>query len=320
MQKAPDTPQAIPHMEAHVLAELATHRAKHGGEKPTIPPLIVGVQGPQGSGKTYLTSILQNILQAQPHNLSVAVLSLDDLYLPHEQLIHLAKEHAQNALLQGRGQPGTHDVSLGTELLNRLKHLNDPDATAVEVNLPSFDKSLFNGEGDRAPRSHVVRAPVDLVLFEGWCVGFYPIERDEVERRFAAPVAGLGVDFFQRKGYRLDDILDVNDRLKSYVSWWNLFDAFIQIRPPDEHPYTFIYQWRLQQEHHMKARNGGEGMTDAQVEGFVDRYIPGYVFFGDGVTNGYEQLPGRRTLPPWSGHGLCVQIDENRDVVHVGRF
>ncbi|KAH9856000.1 P-loop containing nucleoside triphosphate hydrolase protein [Lenzites betulinus] len=314
------TPEAIIHMEAHILAELATHRVKHGDQKLAIPPLIVGVQGPQGSGKTYLTSLLRGSLQAQPHNLSVAVLSLDDLYLPHEGLAHLAAEHSNNALLQGRGQPGTHDVPLGTELLNKLKHINDPNAPSAEVELPSFDKSLFNGEGDRAPHGPVVRSPVDVVLFEGWCVGFYPISRDEAERRFTAPVVGLGDDFLRRKGYRLDDILDVNERLKSYVSWWGLFDAFIQIRPPDEHPYSFIYKWRLQQEHHMKARNGGKGMSDAQVEGFVDRYIPGYLFFGDGVTGGYELVPGRRTLPPWSDHGLCVKIGENREVVHVGRF
>lgn len=42
-----------------------------------------------------------------------------------------------------------------------------------------------------------------------------------------------------------------------------------QIRPPDEYPYVYIYKWRLQQEHHMKARNGGKGMTDDQIEACV---------------------------------------------------
>ena len=42
--------------------------------------------------------------------------------------------------------------------------------------------------------------------------------------------------------------------------------ALAQIKPPDEFPYAYIYKWRLQQEHHMKAKNGGKGMTDEQVE------------------------------------------------------
>ncbi|OSD00235.1 P-loop containing nucleoside triphosphate hydrolase protein [Trametes coccinea BRFM310] len=316
-----DVPEAIPHMRDHVLHELEAHRARlkaeHGYQRP-IPPLIVGVQGPQGSGKTYLTSILRDVLQSAPHNLAVAVFSLDDLYLPHEGLVNLAASYPDNALLRGRGQPGTHDVPLGTEVLNKLKRIND--APGTEVELPSFDKSAFDGEGDRALHGPIVCSPVDVVLFEGWCVGFYPVSKEEVERRYAQPVKGLGGGFFQRKGYRLENVLDVNERLRSYVSWWDSFDAFIQIKPPDEHPYTYIYQWRLQQEHNMKARNGGKGMSDDQVEKFVDRYIPGYVFFGGGVLEGYEQTPGKRRLPPWSGHGLQIEIGRSREVVRVGKF
>ncbi|KAI0653513.1 P-loop containing nucleoside triphosphate hydrolase protein [Cubamyces menziesii] len=313
-----DIPEAIPHMVDHVLAELRAHRVRHDGQ-PAVPPLIVGVQGPQGSGKTYLTSILRDVLQEPPHNLSVAVLSLDDLYLPHGGLVSLANTHPDNALLRGRGQPGTHDVPLGTELLNKLKRINS-SSDAHELELPSFDKSLYDGEGDRAPRGHVVRPPIDVVLFEGWCVGFYPISQAEAGRRYAQPVKGLGTDFLQSRGYRLQDVLDVNERLKSYVSWWDLFDAFIQIKPPEGHPYDYIYKWRLQQEHNMKARNGGKGMSDEQVEKFVDRYIPGYVFFGDGVVSGHEDASGKRSSPPWTGHGLQVQIGEYREVLHVDRF
>ncbi|KAM5542979.1 hypothetical protein V8D89_003363 [Ganoderma adspersum] len=316
-------PEAIGHMSSHVLVQLAAHRSHHekqGVSPPSIPPLIMGVQGPQGSGKTFLTSILRDTLQSAPHNLSVAVLSLDDLYLPHDGLVALADSHPQNALLKGRGQPGTHDVPLGTDILNKLRRINDSAGAGAQVELPSFDKSLFNGEGDRAPSDAVVRPPVDVVLFEGWCTGFYPVSHEEVERRFTAPVTGLGDAFFQKRGYRVEDVLEVNERLKSYVSWWDLFDAFIQIKPPDEHPYTHIYKWRLQQEHHMKARNGGKGMTDEQVTAFVDRYIPGYVFFGDGVTEGYDETSGQRKVPPWIGHGLRVQIGEDREVLSTSIF
>ncbi|KAI0669676.1 P-loop containing nucleoside triphosphate hydrolase protein [Trametes maxima] len=310
-------------MTSHVLAELMSHRARYGGlpgGTTAVPPLVVGVQGPQGSGKTYLTSILQDVLRVPPHSLSVTVLSLDDLYLPHDGLVSLASSHPGNPLLRGRGQPGTHDVPLGTDILNKLKRINAQTAPGAAVELPSFDKSLFNGEGDRAPNGTDVHPPVDVVLFEGWCVGFYPIPKEEVERRYGRPIVGLGEDFLKRKGYRVEDVLEINERLKNYVSWWSLFDSFIQIKPPDEHPYAYIHKWRLQQEHHMKARNGGQGMSDEQVEVFVDRYIPGYVFFGDGVVTGYEEAPGKQTLPPWTGHGLRLQIGENREVVRVTNF
>ena len=120
-------------MSSHVLAQLDSHRSHHekqGTSLPSIPPVIVGVQGPQGSGKTFLTSILRETLQSAPHNLSVAVLSLDDLYLTHDGLVALAAAHPQNALLKGRGQPGTHDVPLGTEVLNKLKRINNSTGEA----------------------------------------------------------------------------------------------------------------------------------------------------------------------------------------------
>ncbi|OCH86087.1 P-loop containing nucleoside triphosphate hydrolase protein [Obba rivulosa] len=301
-------------MCAHVLAELDAHRA-HFTEGGGVPPFIVGVQGPQGSGKTFLTSRLRDVLAK--HALSVVVLSIDDLYLPHVGLVELAAAHPQNALLKGRGQPGTHDVALGTETLEKLRCINEsPNA---EVRIPRFDKSLFDGEGDRVEGA-LVRSPVDVVIFEGWCVGFYPVDEEEILRRWDRPVPRLGEDFFEKRGFRKEDVIEVNERLREYVKWWDMLHAFIQIKPVESHPYSYIYKWRLQQEHAMKASNGGRGMTDAQVEAFVDRYIPGYVFFGDGVSDGYVDANGERKLPPWCGHGLRIQIGENREVVNVEKF
>lgn len=81
---------------------------------------------------------------------------------------------------------------------------------------------------------------------------------------------------------------------------------------------------------------------------FVDRYIPGYVFFGDGVTQGYVGYGSHATLtdsergmpndtacdavfegsrahgippsPRWLGSSLRVFINEIRGVEHVERF
>ncbi|KAI0941674.1 hypothetical protein AcW1_003498 [Taiwanofungus camphoratus] len=260
---------AVQHMRSHILTQLQTYRLRFFAGH-MVPPLLVGVQGPQGSGKTFLTSRVREALTSPSDNLSVAVLSIDDLYLPHDGLVALATAHPQNLLLRGRGQPGTHDVLLGTDILKRLKQINDIEVHGVaQVRTPRFDKSLFDGEGDRVEEGALVRSPVDVVILEGWCVGFYPTLLEEIDRRWQQPVQGLGQDFFQKRGFREEDIVDVNERLQGYLSWWEMLDSFIQITPEESHPYTHIYKWRLQQEHNMKSSNGGKGMTDDQVEACV---------------------------------------------------
>ncbi|KAI0687429.1 P-loop containing nucleoside triphosphate hydrolase protein [Cytidiella melzeri] len=303
-------------MSSHVLQQLERHRT-HFAARPA--PLFVAVQGPQGSGKTFLTSRLRDALSSPPHSLSVAVLSIDDLYLSHAGLVTVALANPENKLLQGRGQPGTHDVQLGTQLLTQLKHINESKANQSHgvVHIPSFDKSLYSGEGDRVEAGMTIRSPVDVVVLEGWCVGFYPSTPEDIDRRWDMTVRGLGENFFGKRGFRKEDVLDVNERLKMYLQWWSFFETLIQIKPVESHPYDYIYKWRLQQEHNMKALNGGNGMTDEEVEKFVDRYIPGYVFFGDGVLNGGIDSNGRRQSPPWLGNGLCIEIGEDREVVHV---
>ena len=126
-------------------------------------PMFVALQGPQGSGKTYTTSRVAEALGSA--SVRTATLSIDDLYLPHDGLVELAATHPHNGLLHGRGQPGTHDVPLGARILDSLKAIND---TGETVRIPAFDKSQFNGEGDRAPEAEwtPVNGPLDVVLLE----------------------------------------------------------------------------------------------------------------------------------------------------------
>ncbi|KDQ55219.1 hypothetical protein JAAARDRAFT_37747 [Jaapia argillacea MUCL 33604] len=317
-------PPAISHMASHILKHLSHHRSQSVTPGSPTPPLLVGVQGPQGSGKTYLTSLLRQFLTSPPSGLSVAVLSIDDLYLPHDGLVRLAEEYPDNKLLKGRGQPGTHDVALGTKLLNDFKKINDPTSGNTSVTVPIFDKSLFGGEGDRLPSGTIVSPPLDVVILEGWCMGFCPNTPEEIERRWKdeGSAKGLQKSVFDLRSYvRLEDALDVNERLRSYVGWWELLDVFIQIKPVDSSPYSFIYKWRLEQEHYMKSLNGGKGMTDSQVKSFVDRYIPGYIFFSDGITEGAIDPSTNVRIPPrWKDKGLSITIGETRDLVSVGQF
>lgn len=223
---ATEIPENLQHICSHVLNHLARHR--HSSTTRPIPPLFVGVQGPQGSGKSYLSNRVKQLLCAPPHSLSVVVLSVDDLYLPHEGLVALAQAYPQNGLLKGRGQPGTHDVELGTRLLKQLQKINEE--SGGEVQLPIFEKSLHSGEGDRVQETVAVRGPVDIVVMEGWCLGFHPTPKDEIDRRWAEPIAGLDSDFFLARGFRKEDVVDVNERLKAYLPWWDFFNVFVQVR------------------------------------------------------------------------------------------
>jgi D-glycerate 3-kinase len=43
-----------------------------------------------------------------------------------------------------------------------------------EILIPRFDKSLFNGKGDRLEKDKWtnVNYPLDILILEGWCLGF----------------------------------------------------------------------------------------------------------------------------------------------------
>jgi D-glycerate 3-kinase len=195
-------------------------------------PLFVALQGPQGSGKTVVTERIRALLTDNTDKehgaFKVATLSIDDLYLPHAQLKALASTHPENPLLQGRGHPGTHDTALGLSLLRSLKGINRSPANNVRI--PRFDKSLFGGEGDRLPESEwtSIHGPLDIVLLEGWCVGFYPQSRQYIKQRINEVPFGLD-GMFDRSAYTLEHILDVNQRLTEYAKWWDLFDICAQV-------------------------------------------------------------------------------------------
>ena len=52
----------------------------------------------------------------------------------------------------------------------------------------------------------------------------------------------------------------------------------------------------------------------------MDRYIPGYVFFSDGIERGYVDKSGSEKQPSWKGNGLKVIIDENRELLSTALF
>ncbi|BGP26312.1 D-glycerate 3-kinase [Rhodotorula toruloides] len=324
---APSTPSTRP--TAQIVAEFVTeqleaHRkawrdkASHKDSRP--PPLVLGVQGPQGSGKSYLASGLPALLASQNPPLRTASLSLDDLYLPHFGLVAVAQANPGNKLLSGRGQAGTHDIALGLECLRAFKARG-----TAPVELPVFEKSLHGGEGDRLPREKWVKVhnpgEVDVVVFEGWMNGFRPLPPPPSTKSLSSIYAlahkdrqqarvALGIDYDEPFFLQHDlvHLEKVQENLAAYEELWSMVDAFVQIKPEK---MGYVWEWRLEQEHNMKAKNGGIGMTDEQVQHFIARYMPGYEVFLRGIEH---------PSSTWTAKGLRVVIGKMREVKAVERF
>ncbi len=215
----------------------------------TDRPLVVGVSGAQGSGKSTLCRVLELLLGE--HGLHAATLSLDDLYLTRPERAGLAR--TVHPLFATRGVPGTHDVALGHAVLEGAR------AGQAGLVLPRFDKAA----DDRAPEAAwlVLAAPVDVLLFEGWCMGARP----QAEADLIDPINRLEAEEDAGGIWRGH----VNAALAGpYRALFDAPDATVMLEAPG---FEAILGWRQLQEAKLRARTGG-GMSDAQLARFVMHY------------------------------------------------
>lgn len=227
------------------LAAWIAERAKMAGR-----PLVVGISGSQGSGKSTLCRVLEALL-ASEHGLRAATLSLDDLYLTRVERADLAA--SVHPLFVTRGVPGTHDVGLGLSVLDVVR------AGQAGLILPRFDKAL----DDRAPEAEWPRVaePVDVLLFEGWCVAARPQAEAELIRPINQLEAEEDPDGIWRR--------HVNTALAGpYRPLFDAPDLTIMLQAPG---FEAVLGWRQLQEAKLRARTGS-GMTDAQLARFVMHY------------------------------------------------
>ena len=242
MPSSPDSRCPIVSPERIVADAVAAARANAPSR-----PIVVGLCGPQGSGKSTIAAALTARVPRS------ATLSLDDLYLTRVERQALAR--AVHPLFATRGVPGTHDVALGHAVLDALDR-GEP------VGLPRFDKAV----DDRAPPATWPHLPAgcDLLVFEGWCVGARPQDDAALVRPVNALERIEDADAVWRTA--------INRALAgAYQSLFGRMDLLVLLEPPS---FETVVGWRTEQERALRhARpDAPAGMDDAAVRRFVAHY------------------------------------------------
>jgi D-glycerate 3-kinase len=253
-------------------------------------PLVLGLQGPQGCGKSTLAAALAHALSGV--GVCTASVSIDDFYLTRDEQLALAARHPGNPYLAHRGYPGTHDIPLGIRGIEAIAALGPNERILV----PVYDKSAHQGRGDRAPQSAWRRVgPVDLLIVEGWMLGFSPVEDATIEPDLRVP----------------------NRLLAGYAAWNRKLDAFVSLRVDS---LDTVVRWRVDSER--ARRNRGEAaLTDEDARDYIERFLPAYRVYEPALAArppcddawwidlGEDRMPVR-ALPP---HGCSTHNDASRE-------
>ena len=231
-------------------------------------PLVVGIHGAQGTGKSTLTDFLR-VLLAYRYQCPTASLSLDDIYCTRADRLKLAE--TVHPLLITRGVPGTHDLVLGSQVIHELVSANAGSRTAM----PIFNKALDDREPDENWPLFIGHP--EIILLEGWCLGARP----ESDDALAQPINALEAEEDRDGHWRTY----VNDQLRGpYREFFDRLDLLIMLKAPS---MAAVKRWRTEQERKLAERYRGapkEGesggrpapevriMSEQELERFIMHY------------------------------------------------
>jgi len=227
-------------------------------QKQAKKTFIVGINGCQGSGKSTLADYLGTRLSSE-FDLNVAVLSLDDFYYSKKQRYELANQI--HPLLRTRGVPGTHDMNLANETLEKL-------CTGASASEPVLLRRFNKFADNPYPESQwpVVDRPIDVIILEGWCLGVQP----QLMKDLIYPINKLEATKDKYGIWRSY----VNQQLKqNYQGLYQRIDHWLMLKAPS---FDSVQAWRLEQESKRQTLQQNTDhkqqetfMTSAEVRNFT---------------------------------------------------
>lgn len=236
-------------------------------------PAVLGLNGPVGAGKTSFSLRFQH--QCAAAGLRLAVVSIDDAYLPWARRLQAM---AGNPYGVTRVPPGSHDPDLLCRCIDRWR-----EADGGRLQLPRFDKTLRQGEGDRALDW---QGEADALLLEGWFLGCRPLDPGLA----ASALAELpGFDSAERAW-----ALRCNAALEAYQPLWSRLDRLVQLWPQR---WDLPRRWRLQAEARQR-RSGGGWLSATALNRLVDASI--------------KSLPPALYQQPLLAHASWVRLLDGR--------
>ena len=202
---------------------------------------IIGISALPGTGKTTLGKWLEAI--SLKLNFKIAVISIDDFYLPSDEMKLAIKNNPWNV---SRGFPGSHSVKLMHEKLFNWK-ING------KLNVPVFDKSLRNGLGDR---SHWRSDSPDLLIIEGWFLGIKPFSNDFNHQQLNL------AELSSQESFYIDKI---QNNLNKYLDTWKLIDNIWHLKPLK---FEYMNMWKTNQEKEMFLQKGN-ALQEEKLSNFL---------------------------------------------------
>ncbi|WP_413440070.1 phosphoribulokinase [Synechococcus sp. MIT S1220] len=205
---------------------------------------LIGLSALPGCGKTTLGNWLE--AAAVRFGISLSVVSIDDFYL---EAAAMEPAMAGNPWSVPRALPGSHDLQLMQDRIAAWK-------SGQCVELPMFDKTLRNGQGDRCGWR---RCDSECLVLEGWFLGCNPLsEGSALDTGSEHLNPELNTD---ERDYRKI----VQARLHDYKPIWNAIDTLWQLAAPDLNAPVL---WKRQQNETQKT-DRGVGLPDQELKGFI---------------------------------------------------
>lgn len=245
---------------------------------------IIGIQGPQGIGKTFFANLTKNVLERRGYR--VETISIDDYYKPHSERLEISRKYSGNPFYEiSRGMPGTHNHEL---LFETIKKARD----AKNFHIPKFDKSLISGRGDVAKGNKKVNTKLHFLILEGWCINM-PSGAQEFlssikNNRYANQI-------FESLDPEREHFKVVLEFVEKYQKIWHFLDNKTFIFGKN---MSWTTSWRKDQEEEL-IRLKGRGMSSEEVDQFIKPFIPFNFFIYDKVVGNNNEY-------------CLIEVDRNR--------